>query len=826
MRPWLTAVLKLVWAAYLLATSLYCLLAYLPYTYYALIKAPVYAWMPWFSTHHVLLYWSALAAGAAGYFSKGQRALFAVVFGLASACGIALIVHPVLPKIQSDSTALVLALAALLLLILSTLPITIETWPAGPLTEKSLIGYRAPAVAAVSVGVLGLLGTELRFHAQHSAGGQSGSLTLWTFSLITHIVLAIVVVTALNMLSLIAGRSRFARETRAALLLLIAFTILWRATSRFIGAAVSVSSTAADLYAAALALAVCCFAISLVRPASTQTGNAAANHSTRGWVLVTVAGTAALVAVLLPSEVGAWDWNGVFQSVFALALWGVMGYAVCALYPQRRTYSWQALAAVLVITVFFFKAFEATDFLWAKSLGTTQDGIARSVQAYAQKDFSFGLASEFLGEGLKPQNCDELCRILREYTNIRHATAHKELRLVENLASATGERPNIFIFVIDSMRPDYVGAYNPKVDFTPNIDAFARDSVVFRNAYTQYAGTTLSEPAIWSGALLLHAHYIQPFAKVNSLENLLQTDGYEQIISYDTVLQQLIQPSADLVKLDTDKALWNEFEIGSTVKQLEQAIDGHPDRKRPVFFYAQPMNVHVFAHNDLPTARDANWYAQGFNSRISFEVHHVDGVLGKFFEFLKSRGLYDKSIIILASDHGDATGELGRNLHSSIIYPEVMRVPLIIHLPKSMAGKFVHQADDIATLTDITPSLYDLLGHGPVEHNALFGRPLFTRTREELATYHRKDLFLASDARAAYGILSDNGRFLYTVYDEPAQSMFFDLSTDPRAQHNIVTPALKTSYDRRVIDDLKMIGDFYDYKPRVGSFLSADNHFH
>lgn len=822
MKPWLTAVLKLLWAAYLLATSLYCLLAYLPYTYYALIKAPVYAWMPWFAAHHVLLYWPALAAGAAGYFSNRQRALFAVAFGLASVCGIALIFHPVLPNIQSDGTALVLAVAALLLLILSTLPITIETWPAGALPEQPSIGYSSPATAAVSIGILGLVGTELRFHGQHSPG----SLVLWTFSLITHIVLAVVVVTALNMLSLIAGRSRFARETRAALLLLIAFTILWRATSRFLEAAVSDSSAAADFYAAALALALCCLGISLVRPVTAKMKTAAADDRRRGWVLVTVAGMAALVALFVPTEVGAWDWNGVFQSAFALALWGVIGYTVCALFPKKRRYSWQALAAVMVSTVFLFKAFEATDFLWARSLGTTQDGVARSVQAYAEKDFSFGLASEFLGQGLKPQNCDELCRILREYTNIREATADKELRLVKNLVPITGERPNIFIFVIDSMRPDYLGAYNRKVDFTPNIDAFARDSVVFRNAYTQYAGTTLSEPAIWSGALLLHAHYIQPFAKVNSLERLVKTDGYEQIISYDTVLQQLIQPSPDLVKLDTDKPLWNEFEIGSTVKQLEQAIDTRPDRSRPVFFYAQPMNVHVFAHNDLPTARDANWYTPGFNSRISFEVHHVDGILGEFFAFLKSRGLYDKSIIVLASDHGDATGELGRNLHSSIIYPEVMRVPLIIHLPKSMAGKFVHQADDIATLTDITPSLYDLLGHGPVKHNPLFGRPLFTQTREELATYHRKDLFLASDARATYGILSGNGRFLYTVYDEPAQSMFFDLSNDPLAQHNIVTPALKSSYDHRVIDELKLIADFYDYKPRVGSFLSADNHFH
>ena len=111
------------------------------------------------------------------------------------------------------------------------------------------------------------------------------------------------------------------------------------------------------------------------------------------------------------------------------------------------------------------------------------------------------------------------------------------------------------------MRPDFLGAYNPKVDFTPNIDGFAKDSVVFHHAYTQYAGTTLSEPAIWAGAMLLHAHYLRPFGNVNSLEKLAKTDGYKMVVSYDSVLKEILSPTDDLTKLDTDKPAWNEFEM-------------------------------------------------------------------------------------------------------------------------------------------------------------------------------------------------------------------------------------------------------------------------
>ena len=66
-KRWLATLLKLMWGSYLVLTSLYCLLAYLPYTFYALIKAPPYEWMLWFVHHHVTLYLVMAAAAAKAY---------------------------------------------------------------------------------------------------------------------------------------------------------------------------------------------------------------------------------------------------------------------------------------------------------------------------------------------------------------------------------------------------------------------------------------------------------------------------------------------------------------------------------------------------------------------------------------------------------------------------------------------------------------------------------------------------------------------------------------------------------------------------------------
>ena len=199
----------------------------------------------------------------------------------------------------------------------------------------------------------------------------------------------------------------------------------------------------------------------------------------------------------------------------------------------------------------------------------------------------------------------------------------------------------------------------------------------------------------------------------------------------------------------------------------------------------------------------------------------MDQCLGEFFRDLKRRGMYDNSIIIVTSDHGDATGEFGRTSHSTVIWPEVMHIPLIIHLPARMRAQLVYDDTRLATATDIVPTLYYLLGHRPILENPLYGRPLFAETRQELDRYPQRDLLLASDAKAVYGILTADQRYLYATYDSPAQSYLFDLTTDPNAQHNILTESLKQHYDEEIIEKLQQIGDFYGYRPGMRSLVAA-----
>src|SRR5258708_23540950 len=453
--------------------------------------------------------------------------------------------------------------------------------------------------------------------------------------------------------------------------------------ARFLNNALSFDGWQAKAYAAALAGALTLWGYALVRPwvdvpgtqgrkSAAQVADCGTESRTLFKAITTWLVMVALVAFALTARwlIGGEDWSGIIESTSALILWVCLSVCFYRLRPMPTNHSAAAVLAILLVSAGAYKALQATEIFWGKALGSTDDEISLKFEEYAARDASFQLVHHALGNG-RSEACGDLCRIMREYTNVRDTHVSNGVRLTDHLAPVQGARPNIFIFVIDSMRPDYLGAYNPKVDYTPNLDALARDSVIFKNVYTQYAGTSLSEPAIWAGAELLHTHYPEPFETVDNLATLTPTDHHRMIASMDEMLSQVLKPADDVTLLDTDKKLWNQLEICSTINQSERYIDGHGS-DQPVLLYTQPKHVHQFARNDVPSPTSQHWPVRaGLNSRITYEVHWVDSCLGGFFAYLKRRSIYDNSIIVVTNDHRYPTDELRRIRHSTPLYPRI-----------------------------------------------------------------------------------------------------------------------------------------------------------
>lgn len=820
-RSSLETLAKFCLGVYFALTSIYCLLAFIPYTCLFLIKEPPYPWMVVFSRFHPLFSWATLIFALFAYWQERRRRLILVAWTIQAVIAIYFTATNFLFKIQDNWTASAVSLAVLLPLIL----MGCADWARYSRTERDssqhiLFPYSNALLVALTTALVSIAATTTLGRLQYKwlLSPLSG-LELATYVLAAHVWLALLLVSIINLVLLISSRfTKASNQLRSLVALVIVSAGLTVGVVHFLVDTLTFRTWVTYAFAVLFSAALTLWGFSVLAPLL------AMPSSTVRWrrlVPYLILLCLVIAELSIPALIGEKDWNGLLRSSSTLLLWIMTCICIYLLRPVVRNYSIPGVLAILAIAGFCYWMLGATGFLWAKRLGKTDGEIARALESYAGQDSSFNLVHYLVSKD-QGEKCDETCRTLRQYTNIEDARALTDLNLVDGLARTAQQRPNIFIFVLDSVRRDYLGAYNPRVDFTPNLDAFARDSFVVQNAYSQYAGTSLSEPAIWAGSLLLHAHYMQPFARVNSLEKLAQTDGYRMIVSYDEVLRLIMPDSADVEKLDATKA-WNEIELSETLQELESLLDQHPDPGRPIFFYAQPKNVHLFAHNHLPVLSSSNWVRRAdFSSRVSYELHQADTFLGEFFAYLKSHGLYDNSIIVFASDHGEALGDFGREGHSSMIFPEVMRVPLFIHLPERMRKQFVFDnSHSLAALTDITPTLYYLLGHRPLTANPLFGHSLFAKNVDEFHGRERSELFMASDSRAAYGLLSDNGKFLYTTYDSPTQSFLFDLQQDPSATNNILTDSARSQYQDRVLDYLQQIAQFYEYRPTGGAVAVA-----
>ncbi len=94
------------------------------------------------------------------------------------------------------------------------------------------------------------------------------------------------------------------------------------------------------------------------------------------------------------------------------------------------------------------------------------------------------------------------------------------------------------------------------------------------------------------------------------------------------------------------------------------------------------------------------------------EIRFFDDWLGRLVRFLKSRGLYDNSLLIITSDHGEAFMEHGHYKHGFTVYEEEIRVPLVMRLLRKITPGIRNR--DLAGLADVMPTILEILGiQGP-----------------------------------------------------------------------------------------------------------------
>jgi arylsulfatase A-like enzyme len=387
----------------------------------------------------------------------------------------------------------------------------------------------------------------------------------------------------------------------------------------------------------------------------------------------------------------------------------------------------------------------------------------------------------------------------------------RDVNFVSPLTAAPAPfRPDIYLLIVDSLCRDYVGPYNASVTFTPELARLARDSFVFDRAYTRYAGTSLAVASIWAGGMVPHALEQPAFASRNTLLKLLDANNYLRMMPVDHLIHDLVPSDHNAVQLERGEATM-DIDVCATMTDLEKQVE-QADPSRPVFFYALPQDVHIAiaSRREVP---DGESYP-GFFAPVASSVRKIDTCIGTFVDFLKRTNRYDRSIVIVTSDHGDSLGEEGRWGHAYFLVPEVMRVPLIVHVPPALASGMSVDLSAVTFSSDLVPSLYALMGYAMSAPADFMGRSAFGPPDADFRWRRREPFLVASSYGAVYGLLRQNGTSLYAVDAVEGRDNAFDLADDGVGKRIEITPALTTDARDLIRAQLAEFSRQNDYHPR------------
>jgi arylsulfatase A-like enzyme len=191
------------------------------------------------------------------------------------------------------------------------------------------------------------------------------------------------------------------------------------------------------------------------------------------------------------------------------------------------------------------------------------------------------------------------------------------------------------------------------------------------------------------------------------------------------------------------------------------------------------MNVYVLNTPRSRTVSEPGSIYHGFYQSYAANVQRVDGCFGTVVSNLKKAGVYDNSVILITSDHGESLGEGGNWGHQFWLFPEDLRIPLIVHVPARLQSALAADLGRVSFSTDIAPTLYQLLGYEVLDPGSLFGAPLFVAPDSQPTPRRRESFLVMSSYGASYGVLRRNGRFLYISDLINVREYAFELFQEP-----------------------------------------------
>ncbi len=278
-------------------------------------------------------------------------------------------------------------------------------------------------------------------------------------------------------------------------------------------------------------------------------------------------------------------------------------------------------------------------------------------------------------------------------------------RLRKTHASILPADFNLLVIVVDALRGDALSSAGYPRNTTPFLDRWAHtETISFRRAYSQGGGSFAGFPFLVGGRSPFALYGPQLYRRNLYLE-LAQAEKIDQFwITGRFGPRAIFPPDLPVKTLDVGRPVNDRHTPAAdeAFAALDRAIDEQPSGKRFLCF------LHLMdVHNDLWKKDQGLDFGNRPRDIYDNNLSYLDGACARFFQRLKSRGLYDRTVILLTADHGEQFWEHGASLHGHTLYEEDIRVPLIL-----LAHGLVKRFDDVPVLnSDMAPTIVDLAGY-------------------------------------------------------------------------------------------------------------------
>ncbi len=358
--------------------------------------------------------------------------------------------------------------------------------------------------------------------------------------------------------------------------------------------------------------------------------------------------------------------------------------------------------------------------------------------------------------------------------------------------------PSVLFITLDTTRRDAMGFHGQSPTPTPHLDRLAEESVVFDDAYTVAPLTLPAHSSLMTG-LYPVSHGVRENSvfrlaeEADTLAEILQSEGYATAASVAAFVLE-----ADFgIAQGFDKYRAPPRIPGTSVqfmaevradRNVDHALQDLATLPAPFFYWLHLFDPHFPYEAPGATPSSTVSTPEQEKQRYLEEVRFADRQLGRLFDRLRQQDLWERLIVVFASDHGESLGDAKEATHGHFVYDPTMRIPLLLRAPSVKPQR----VEEGASLIDVVPTVLSLLDiprpdlrfDGIDWTGPLSGQHSVPERVIALESYN---VYYNHGFAPFECIVRGTDKFIHSRVDE-----FYDRQADPTEQHNAIGDAGST----------------------------------